>query len=178
MLDLPAAGELLHDEHRIENQVHLARAQVRRSLEGKDHAVVFGVVVRLNPERARDCRDWWSVGTERIAPGPIDDHCPSRGRSGIAARGAIGADDDAIERRQPFSTAAALTSRMALVMLMPRGQASTQLKIVRQRHTPSLSARISRRSLAASSRESKMKRCALTIAAGPTYDFCAQNEGH
>ena len=52
-------------------------------------------------------------------------------------------------------------------MLMSRGQASTQLKIVRQRQTPSLSARISRRSSAASSRLSKMKRWALTIAAGP-----------
>ena len=63
---------------------------------------------------------------------------------------------------------AAETSRMACVTLMPRGQASVQLKIVRHRHTPSLSARISRRSSAASSRESKMKRWALTMAAGPT----------
>src|SRR6187551_3518274 len=62
-------------------------------------------------------------------------------------------------------------------MLIPRGQASTQLKIVRQRHTPSLSARISSRSSAASSRESKMNRWALTIAAGPTYEGWAQNEG-
>jgi hypothetical protein len=64
------------------------------------------------------------------------------------------------------------------VMLMPRGQASVQLKIVRQRQTPSLSARISSRSWAASSRESKMKRWALTIAAGPTYAGWAQNDGH
>ena len=63
-------------------------------------------------------------------------------------------------------------------MLMPRGQASVQLKIVRQRQTPSSSARISSRSSAPSSRVSKMNRCALTIAAGPTYDGWAQNEGH
>src|SRR5829696_5865824 len=63
-------------------------------------------------------------------------------------------------------------------MWIPLGHASEQLKIVRQRQTPSLSARISSRSSAASSRESKMNRCALTIAAGPTYDGCAQNDGH
>ena len=66
------------------------------------------------------------------------------------------------------STMARETSRIARVMLMSRGQASTQLKMVRQRQTPSLSARISSRSSAASSRLSKMKRWALTIAAGPT----------
>ena len=44
---------------------------------------------------------------------------------------------------------ARLTSWIALVTSMPRGQASVQLKVVRQRHTPSLSLRISRRCLAA-----------------------------
>ncbi len=63
-------------------------------------------------------------------------------------------------------------------MWIPRGQASVQLKIVRQRQTPSLSARISSRSSPPSSRESKMNRWALTIAAGPTYDGWAQNDGH
>ncbi len=60
---------------------------------------------------------------------------------------------------------------------MPRGQASVQLKVVRQRHTPSLSLRISRRRSPASSRESKMNRCALTIAAGPKYWPSVQNTG-
>ena len=63
---------------------------------------------------------------------------------------------------------ARLTSWIALVTWMPRGQASVQLKVVRQRHTPSASDRISSRSSAPWSRESKMKRWALTIAAGPT----------
>src|SRR2546426_5407196 len=66
---------------------------------------------------------------------------------------------------------------MARVTLMPRGQASTQLKIVRQRHTPSLEFRISRRSSRPSSRLSKMNRWALTMAAGPTYSGLAQNDG-
>src|SRR3979490_277204 len=61
---------------------------------------------------------------------------------------------------------------------MPRGQASVQLKVVRQRHTPSESLRMSRRASAASSRESKMNRCALTIAAGPKYWPSVQNTGH
>ena len=57
----------------------------------------------------------------------------------------------AAQTRRP--TIAELTSRMAWVILMPRGQASVQLKIVRQRHTPSASARISSRSSRASSRK-------------------------
>ena len=48
---------------------------------------------------------------------------------------------------------ACLTSEMALVTWMPRGHASEQLKVVRQRHTPSLSFRISRRMSPASSRD-------------------------
>jgi hypothetical protein len=35
-----------------------------------------------------------------------------------------------------------LTSAIALVTWMPRGHASVQLKVVRQRHTPSLEFRI------------------------------------
>src|SRR6476619_8313306 len=72
---------------------------------------------------------------------------------------------------------ACLTSAMACVTWMPRGQASEQLKVVRQRHTPSLSLRISRRLSPASPRQSKMKRCALTIAAGPKYWPSVQNTG-
>src|SRR5690554_4030780 len=73
---------------------------------------------------------------------------------------------------------ACLTSAIALVTWMPRGHASEQLKVVRQRHTPSLSLRMSRRVSEASSRESKMKRCALTIAAGPKYWPSVQKTGH
>src|SRR5690606_37082467 len=76
----------------------------------------------------------------------------------------------------PRSTAC-FTSAIAFVTSMPRGHASEQLKVVRQRHTPSLSLRMSRRTDAASSRESKMKRCALTIAAGPKYWPSVQKTG-
>ena len=72
---------------------------------------------------------------------------------------------------------ARLTSWIAFVTSMPRGHASVQLKVVRQRHTPSLSLRISSRCAAPSSRESKMKRCALTMAAGPKYYPSVQKTG-
>ena len=60
------------------------------------------------------------------------------------------------------------TSWIAFVTSIPRGHASVQLKVVRQRKTPVFSERIFRRSRPASSRLSKMNRCAFTIAAGPT----------
>src|SRR4051794_6070757 len=60
---------------------------------------------------------------------------------------------------------------------MSRGQALVQLKTVRHRQTPSTSLRMSRRSAAARSRESKMKRWALMIAAGPTYFRSPQKGG-
>ena len=109
---------------------------------------------------------------------------PSDAGPGVAPGRAVGADDEVRDDRErdrlgPRPVAglaqtrrpviAEETSRIAWVMWMSRGQASAQLKIVRQRHTPSLSARISSRSSAASSRESKMNRWAFTIAAGPTY---------
>src|SRR5690625_172034 len=61
---------------------------------------------------------------------------------------------------------------------MPRGHASVQLKVVRQRHTLSLELRISRRCSPASSRESEMKRWALTMAAGQKYWPSGQNTEH
>src|SRR5680860_1645838 len=72
---------------------------------------------------------------------------------------------------------ACLTSEIACVTWIPRGHASVQLKVVRQRHTPSLSLRMSRRTLALSSRESKMNRCAFTMAAGPKYWPSVQKTG-
>src|SRR5690606_33404261 len=82
-----------------------------------------------------------------------------------------------VRRQKARVIIARLTSWIAFVTSMPRGHASVQLKVVRQRHTPSLSLRISRRCVAPSSRLSKMKRCALTIAAGPKYWPSVQNTG-
>ena len=53
---------------------------------------------------------------------------------------------------------ACLTSEIAFVTSMPRGQASEQLKVVRQRQTPSLSLRTSSLTCAPSSLESKINR--------------------
>ena len=57
------------------------------------------------------------------------------------------------------------------------GQASVQLKMVRQRHTPSRSFKMSSRSSAFVSRDSKVKLCAFTMAAGPTKFSSAQKLG-
>ena len=73
---------------------------------------------------------------------------------------------------------ARLTSWMALVTWIPRGQASVQLNVVLHRNTPLRSARVSRRSRAPWSRESKMNRWALTMAAGPMYSSSPQKIGH
>src|SRR5699024_6601733 len=66
-------------------------------------------------------------------------------------------------------SSACFTSAIAFVTWMPRGHASVQLKVVRQRHTPSRSLRTSSRMSPPSSRLSKMKRWAFTIDAGPKY---------
>src|SRR3954462_6331522 len=73
---------------------------------------------------------------------------------------------------------ARFTSSIACVTLIPRGQAFEQLKVVRQRNAPERWLRISSRSAAASSRESKMNRWAFTMAAGPTNDELPQYTGH
>ena len=89
------------------------------------------------------------AGSGRRLPGPIGRGTGTLAREpevedlGLVALGYV--------RR---STIAELTSRIACVMWMPRGHASVQLKIVRQRQTPSSPARISSRSSAASSRVS------------------------
>src|SRR3954464_7302504 len=102
---------------------------------------------------------------------------PSRpwGRPGDCEGGLHGERRSAGQTR--LNSKARLTSWIALVTWMPRGQASVQLKVVRQRHTPSASLRMSSRSSDPSSRESKMNRCAFTIAAGPKYDPSFQYTG-
>src|SRR5699024_8747349 len=102
--------------------------------------------------------------------------CAESGPARVGAGPLESGSDDADQKAR--CRIACLTSAMALVISMPRGQASVQLKVVRQRHTPSLSLRISRRMSPPSSRESKMKRCAVTLAAGPKYCPSVQNTGH
>ena len=76
------------------------------------------------------------------APGRTPPHgAPQR------AWAAVTANSSAPQMRRNIR--ARLTSWMALVTWMPRGQASVQLKVVRQRQTPSASLRISSRSCAA-----------------------------
>ena len=69
------------------------------------------------------------------------------------------------------------TSPIAWVISISLGQATVQLKTVWQRYTPNWSLRIRSLSAPAWSRLSKIKRCAVTIAAGPTYWSFAQKDG-
>src|SRR6266699_593863 len=75
-------------------------------------------------------------------------------------------------------TIARFTCSIRSVTGIPRGQASAQLKIVRQRHTPLCCPRIPRRSAPPWSRLSKMKRWALTMEAGPTQSGLPHTDGH
>src|SRR6476646_12256813 len=60
---------------------------------------------------------------------------------------------------------------------MSRGHASVQLYAERQRHTPVFWFMMFSRCCVASSRLSKMNRCACTIAAGPRYEPFTQKIG-
>jgi hypothetical protein len=82
-----------------------------------------------------------------------------------------------VESYTASNSSARFTSVIACVTLIPRGQQSVQLNTVRQRQAPELSLSSESRSAAARSRESKMKRCAATIACGPTYRLSPMNTG-
>src|SRR4051812_3308835 len=187
VLDPPSTRELLDDELRVEQQVDLAGPQLTGKVEGPDDTRVLGDIVGLDSEVVRDRGVRHGPLIAGVRPCKVVQRGTQRGRSRVPTGCPVGPDDVSATRGRrwivrarrrlevgeerlaqiPRSTIAALTSRIAWVMWMPRGQASVQLKIVRHRHTPSLSARISSRSSPPSSRESKMKRWALTIAAGP-----------
>src|SRR5699024_12060295 len=109
---------------------------------------------------------------ERRGRGPPRGGGPPRGERGGGSRASGGPRPP--QARLPRQarlrvSSACLTSAIAFVTWMPRGHASVQLNVVRQRHTPSRSLRTSRRMSPPSSRLSKMKRWAFTIDAGPKY---------
>jgi hypothetical protein len=174
VLDPPAPGDLLDDELRVEEQVDLGGAELGSQLERPDEPGVLGDVVRLDAQVVGDGGVRRRARVASIGPAQVVERGPGRCRPWVAASRAVGPDDEAtagsgrIRRARPGRgrpaevaeqgpvvggqgrrpTIALLTSRIAWVISMPRGQASVQLKIVRQRHTPSSSARISRRSSA------------------------------
>src|SRR5690606_35994571 len=134
--------------------------------------------------RSACARSWPAPDDQQVRPtGGTGPGTPGRDRTTPAREDPGGRRcEGAFPRERPGQTrpviTACLTSAIALVTSMPRGHASVQLKVVRQRQTPSLEFRISSRCSPASSRESKMKRWALTIAAGPKYCPSVQNTGH
>ena len=120
-------------------------------------------------------------GLSASAPRSVDDHGSGSRRAGIAARRAIGADHDAFEVEllsQPalHGRAADLEDRLGDV-----DAARARIDAVEDRPAAPHAVLVGQdleALVAPSSRESKMKRCAFTIAAGPTYDGWAQNDGH
>src|SRR4030095_15432540 len=109
---------------------------------------------------------------EQTSVGAVDDlaharHSHPRGSDQPLSLRLLGAEagcaGEFMSRHTRRKMSARFTSWMALVTSMPRGQASVQLKVVRQRQTPSLSFRTSRRWGAPWSRASKMERWELTV---------------
>src|SRR5687767_13789913 len=162
MLHAVDPRDLARDQLGVHPEVDVRRPEPECLLQREAHGGPLGNVVGRVAERLGDLGQYGAVGR-------VTQDGPGAGRTGIAAGGAIGVDQDP-RHRSPALPISCVTSRIAFVILIPRGQASTQLNVVRQRQTPSGSAMISSRSCFALSRVSTMKRWALTIAAGPTYD--------
>ena len=94
VLDPPAAGQLLDDQLRIEQQMDLARTELARQIERPDDARVLGDVVGLDAEVVGDrgVRDRAVVAGVRSCQ--VEQRRPERGRAGVAACRAVGPDDE------------------------------------------------------------------------------------
>ena len=95
VLDAPAAGQLLDDQLGVQEQVDLARAELPRETQRTDDRRVLGDIVRLDAEElgdggVRSCARIAGVGARGV-----DERGSGRRRSGIAARGPVGPDDQA-----------------------------------------------------------------------------------
>ena len=94
VLDPPAAGQLLDDQLRIEQQVDLAGTQLARKVEGADDPRVLGDVVGLDAEIVGDRGVRDSAVIAGVRSCQVEQRCAQRGRSGVAARRPIGPDDE------------------------------------------------------------------------------------
>ena len=99
ILDAPAAGELLHDQLRVEEQVHLLCPELARQVERTHDAGVFGDVVGLDAEVLGDPRVGSCSVVARIGPPQVVERRPERCRARIAARGPVRANDETGRRR-------------------------------------------------------------------------------
>jgi hypothetical protein len=95
VLDPPATRQLLDDQLRIEEQVDLACTQLASQRESPDDRNVLGDVVRPDAEELGDRGVWEGPRIAGIRSGGIDENRAGGGRSGVAASGAIGPDDEA-----------------------------------------------------------------------------------
>src|SRR3954469_24851326 len=95
VLDPPAPGQLLDDELRVEQKVHLACPEVTCEVQGTDDAGVLRHVVGWDSEVIGDRRVGDGSVVAGIRPAEVVQGGTERGGSGIAARRAVGADDEA-----------------------------------------------------------------------------------
>ncbi len=100
ILDPPTTRELLDDQLRIEQQVNLARPELRGQGQGADDPSVLGDVVRLGAEILRDGGVGGCERVARIRPRSVDEYRPKGRRAGVAPRGAIRPDDEPRRRGQ------------------------------------------------------------------------------
>jgi hypothetical protein len=95
VLDAPAAGELFDDELRVEEHRDLARTELAGEGERADDPCVLGDVICLDPEVVGDRGVGGSSGIGRVRSRGVDQDRTRGRRSGIAAGGTVGPDDEA-----------------------------------------------------------------------------------
>ena len=98
ILDPPATVELLHDEHRIEQQPDLAGPELAGEAERPHHRRVLGDVVGLHAEVVGDGRVGRRRGIERGGPVQVDEDRAGRGVTRVGPRGAVRPDDESPRR--------------------------------------------------------------------------------
>lgn len=98
VLDPPATSELLNDELRVEQQVDLFRPQFRGQGERPHGRRVFGHIVRLDAQVIGDRGVGRRARITCIGAGQIVQGRPGRRRTGVAASGPIGPDQEPGDR--------------------------------------------------------------------------------
>ena len=145
VLDPPPAVELLHDQFRVEQHIHLFRPQLAGQGQGPQHGRVLGHVVGLDAQVLGDGRDRRRIRASRGRRGPLDQDRAQRRRPGVAACRAVGADD---QRAGPGAAGPAGAHPQAR---WQRPLPSPNRPIRRRRRTPRESPSRSRRRASAAS---------------------------
>ena len=100
VLDAPAAVQLLDDEHRVEAQVdRLGRRGAAPPRAPAASAVYSATLLVWTPSGRATTASGGASGSVGAGPVGVDEHRPGRGRSRVAARGAVGPDEQAQPHR-------------------------------------------------------------------------------